>query len=61
MWKLWKKIKVRFVKTIVEIGDINRSKYSRNYRTNEELLAKIISLKKLITSIIYSTKQNAKN
>jgi four helix bundle protein len=36
-------------------------KHSTNYPTNEELLTKIISLKKLISSIIYSSKQNAKN
>ena len=36
-------------------------KHSLNYPTNEELLTKIISLKKLISSIIYSSKQNAKN
>jgi four helix bundle protein len=36
-------------------------KHSPNYPTNEELLTKIISLKKLISSIIFSSKQNTKN
>jgi len=33
-------------------------KHSKNYPTNEDLLTKIIGLKKLIKSIIYTSKQN---
>jgi four helix bundle protein len=33
-------------------------KHSKNYPANEDLLLKIIEIKKLVSSIIYSSKQN---
>ena len=36
-------------------------KHSKNYPANENLMLKIIDIKKLVSSIIYSSKQNSKN
>jgi four helix bundle protein len=36
-------------------------KHSKNYPKNESLLFKITDIKKLVSSIIYSSKQNSKN